>query len=228
MLGFLKNLGYYYTLHLANVWNEKGSMVKNFIIVLFLSLFFVLPAQATLVKPPNVDQLANLSKFIFKAKVIAKNTELDLEESHKIVTYYTVEVLEWVKGNSWTGTDTLVFKQLANGNFEVDGRMVNQQIYFPQYDINETWLFFLPNPHWKSGLVAPLALQYGAYKVSVDTNGQESLPALEHRAQYLQKNLGSNNKAKFLSSQISANDKEGDQSYNSFKSLIESAMETNQ
>ena len=72
MLGFLKNLGYYYTLHLANVWNEKGSMVKNFIIVLFLSLFFVLPAQATLVKPPNVDQLANLSKFIFKAKVIAK------------------------------------------------------------------------------------------------------------------------------------------------------------
>lgn len=189
-----------------------------------LAMLFCFVAQASLVLPVNIKQHAKLSEHIFKGQCLGKKTELDTYESGKLVTYYTFKVSDWIKGESWSDSDVVVFKQLAQGTFHVDGHTVRQNLYGPEYEIGKTYLLFLPRPS-EEGLLFPMGLFQGAYVIETDENGNETMPQLKSRQKLLKSGLD-NGQNKFLRFQLST--LETDSSYGNFKSLIQSAMESDQ
>lgn len=194
----------------------------------FLFLFLVqIPAQATLVKSVNIKTLTRLAKFIVKAEVIRKDTMIDVHESGKLVTFYTLKVKsdsDWIKGEPLSDDGVFVIKQLANGIFEVDGVAINQSIYFPVYEVGQTYLFFLPEAHGRTGLLAPIALFQGVFHVTKDVRGNEILPQLKSRMRLLRQGVTQSNKNKFLNMQL--NNAQQNDTYESFKSLIKAAMDS--
>lgn len=197
------------------------NFIKQYFLVFVISFFLSGVAQATLVKPVNIQQLTALAKYIVKAQVTHGQTELDEYESGKYVTYYTLKPLEWIKGGK--GNEPVIIKQLADGEFTAGNIAVRQTLYFPKYEVGQTYLFFLPYPHKTTGLLAPIGLFQGVFDVVKDENGREALPQLKERAGFLKKDLKKTPRAKFLKSQLGA--VESNNSYESFKSVIEAAME---
>lgn len=201
--------------------NKIFKYVSRVVCCLVLLTFIDTNAQATLVKSLNIKQLSNLARYIVKATVIDQTTETDPYESGKIVDYYTVQVKEWIKGEM-PGGDTLVFKQLADGVYDNNGVKVRQSLFFPKYEVGKTYLFFLPQAHHKTGLLAPIGLDQGVYVVQTDESGNETLPQLKSRARFLAKDLDKDNKTRFLSLGVSAAG--SDNSYESFKRLVEDSL----
>lgn len=188
--------------------------------ILYL-LFFVLiipTAQATLVRSANIRELVQDSQYIVKATVTAKDTVLDTDESGHIVTYYTVTVSDWIKGQP-TDDNQMVFKQIAQGEYTLNGERIRQNLFFPQYEVGKTYVLFLPEAHARTGLLAPVGLQQGVFDVILQ-NGQEVLPQLKNRTRLLETGLdGKQNR--FLKFQIRA---AGDNSsYQNFKVMLEAA-----
>lgn len=200
--------------------------MKQKICLAILSLLFVFwiqtPTQATLVKAINIQTLTGLAKYIVKAEVVGKDTMIDEDESGKIVTYYTLKIKDWIKGGPIGDDNKMVIKQLANGKFEINGVFFQQNIYFPEYEVGRTYLFFLPQPHPVTGLLAPIALSQGVYNVEKDDKGKEVMPQLKSRLRLLKKGVPQDSKNRFLNFQL--NTVQQDNSYESFKSLIQSAM----
>lgn len=175
-------------------------------------------ARATLVRAMNIRELTSDASLIIKATVTAKDTALDAEESGHIVTYYTLKVKDWLKGTP-TDDNELVFKQIAEGEYTLNGQRIRQKLFFPQYEVGKTYVFFLPEAHERTGLLAPLGLQQGVFDV-IRQNGRDILPQLKDRAKLLQKGLdGKQNK--FLRFQV--NSVEQDPSYQNFKAILEAA-----
>lgn len=197
-------------------------MKKSFVTFLLISFFFTLSqANATLVRPVNLQELAQDSTQIVKVKVLAKDTVMDQEESGTIATYYTFQVLDWIKGTP-TSDNELVIKQIGQGQFTLDGYQVRQQFYIPEYEVGKTYVLFLPEAHEKTGFLAPLGLQQGVFDV-VEQNGKEIIPQLKARQKTLRSGIEKNTKNQFLLFQMQTIDEEP--TYNNFKSMIESAGE---
>lgn len=192
------------------------TMKKAFI---FLSLL-ILPAvsRATLVKSINIEQLVFLSKYIVKATVIKTEAAFDEFESGQMVTYKTLKVHEWIKGESWTGKDEIILKQLADGEFTSQGVTIKQRYLFPA--LEGTGVFFLPEPHPVTGLSAPIGLHQGIFPIQ-EVEGKEKVPQLKERAAILRQGLGGKSSSKFLQLQLK---NVSDDSYENFKSLIKSAL----
>ena len=102
--------------------------MKARVVFLFvLGLFFTSSqaSHATLVRSMNIRELVSDAQVIIKATVISKDTALDEDESGMIVTYYTVKVAEWLKGSP-SDDNELVFKQVAQGQYTLDGHQIRQ------------------------------------------------------------------------------------------------------
>lgn len=188
-----------------------------FLVIFFLALSGV--TQATLVMPMNIEQIAGDAEYIVKATVTDKQTVLDTYESGKIVTYYTLHVIDWLKGTPQQDNE-LVFKQIGQGEYTVDGKKVRQQFFFPEYDVGKTYVLCLPQAHEKTGLLAPVGLQQGVFEVKV-VGGEEVVPQFKERARTLQKGL-SVSKGKFLTTKIQG--AASDHSYETFKETVQNAL----
>ena len=188
--------------------------------IFFLATIVVLvsPAQATLVRSMNIQEIVGDAQYIIKATVISRDTALDKEESGHIVTYYTVKVHEWLKGTP-TDDNELVFKQIAQGQFTLNGEQIRQQLFFPEYEVGKTYVLFLPEAHARTGMLAPVGLQQGVFDV-ITENGHDVIPQLKSRAGLLKTRL-STSKNKFLLFHI--NTVQNDDSYENFKTIIEAA-----
>lgn len=190
----------------------------SFLLAVFLLSFSGL-VQATLVMPMNIEQIAGDAEYIIKITVTDKQTLLDTEESGKIATYYTGNVTDWLKGTP-TKDNELVFKQIGQGEYTVDGKAIRQQFFFPEYEVGKTYVLFLPQAHEKTGLLAPVGLQQGVFEIKT-VNGQEVVPQFKERARTLQKGL-SVAKSKFLTTKIQGT--ATDNSYETFKTTIQNAF----
>lgn len=189
----------------------------TFLVILSLALSGIV--QATLVMPMNIEQIAGDAEYIVKGTVTDKQTMLDTFESGKIVTYYTLQVTDWIKGKP-TSDNELVFKQIGQGEYTVDGKAVRQQFFFPEYDVGKTYVLCLPQAHEKTGLLAPVGLQQGVFEIKT-VNGQEVVPQFKERARTLQKGL-SVSKSRFLTTKIQG--AANDNSYETFKGTIQDAL----
>ena len=192
------------------------------ILVVFFSLCFALvsaESRATLVRQLGLDELATQANNIVKAKVTDKQIE---EDGARIVAYYTLEVQDWVKGEP-SADQVLVIKQVANGEYTVPGGVtVRQQFHIPQYEVGKTYVFFLPEAHHKTGLLAPIALGQGVYDVKT-VDGVDTVPQLKARAKALGLKTKKSHKSlvRLLNATVSAG--QGETSYASFKALIQAA-----
>lgn len=197
--------------------------MKRLAILLFLcALFFglSLETQATLVRSMNVRELVSDAQLIVKGTVISKDTAFDEDESGMIVTYYTVKVEDWLKGPA-SDDNELVFKQVAQGQYTLGGNQIRQNLFFPEYEVGKTYVFFLPEAHARTGLLAPVGLQQGVFEV-IKKNGQELVPQLKERARLLKTRLVGK-KNKFLMFHLDST--ADDQSYETLKTIIEASGE---
>lgn len=179
-------------------------------------VFSIAPSKATTVRSLSINELTSLAATIVKAEVLSKETFEDTEESGRFVNYYTLRVIDSLKGEVEAGSE-LIFKQVAKGEYS-DGVISYRQNYFtPDYTVGKTYVFFLPNPHHATGLLAPIGLAQGVFDVIV-VNGNETLPQLKSRSRMLfGKSSGSVN-MKLLNLTAS------EPSYANFKSLVESLV----
>lgn len=195
--------------------------MKRLLLSIFTLGVCVSPAglsTATTVRSLNLNELADQSQIIVKAEVISKQTANDPEESGMLVTYYTLKVLDSLKGGTTAGGE-LVIKQVAQGEYVSEGNRIRQNYYFPEYEVGKTYVFFLPPPHHRTGLLAPVGLFQGVFDV-IKSGGQEVLPQLKARQKTLQARLGDKTKNSNLSRLLQAT--AADPSYENFKSAIES------
>lgn len=199
----------------------------NFVLTVTLFVgFFVTSAQATLVLPVSIHNIAKLSEHIFIGTCIGRKTELDEYESGQMVTWYTfrVDPDDWIKGESWTGDEMVVWKQLAQGNFKIDGQAVHQNFHSRDFEVGKEYWVALPKPS-SVGLLFPLGLSQGSLEVQTDENGARRLPELKSRMKFLQHGLDKKKSSKnlFLKSQV--NTISDDDSVDNFKAVIQSAMD---
>ena len=199
---------------------------KFILSVAFIIISITNSAQATLVLPANIHQIANLSEHIFIGTCVGRQTEWDKEESGQLVTWYTFHVQpdDWIKGESWTGDEIVVWKQLAQGTFNVDGQTVRQNLYGPDYEVGKEYWIALPRPS-AVGLLFATGMFQGSMEVQTDENGVRRLPELQSRMRFLQRGLNANNNQKtlFLKSQLNTISK--DNSVDNFKAVIQAAID---
>lgn len=188
-------------------------------IVLAWCLFFCLPTQATTVRSMNLSELVGDAQVIVKAKVISKDVALDTQESGMIVSYYTLEVSEWLKGEP-SSDNQLVIKQVGQGQYTLGGYRIRQNYFFPDYEVGRTYVLFLPTAHGVTGLLAPVGLSQGVFDV-IDEDGVETIPQLKARQKMLGERLPATTQNKFLRFQLST---AGDEpTYGNFKGMIQAA-----
>lgn len=199
---------------------KKSSVLFSALLALALTLLFSQNTSATRVRSLNINELTSYSNIIIKAEVVDKKVDEDTAESGKFVTYYTLKVLDTIKGNSDIG-DEIVIKQVANGSYEDGPNIIHQNFYFPEYDEGKTYVFFLPAPHHATGLLAPVGLAQGIYDV-IQQNGIEILPQLKTRQSVLSKGIANNATGKQLKLMLKTIS--SDSSYNQFKKIIQEAL----
>lgn len=204
---------------------EKDVAMKRTLTAVF-SLILMLASvqsQATLVRQLGLDELATQASVIVKAKVSDKQIEEDGEEGGgRVVAYYTLEVQDWIKGDA-TADNKLVIKQVADGEYTVPGGVtMRQKFYIPQYEVGKTYVFFLPEAHHKTGLLAPIALGQGVYDV-VTVDGVDTVPQLKARAKMLGLKTKNTNPGLVRMLNAATVAGSGETTYSSFKSLIQAA-----
>lgn len=190
-------------------------MRKLIFLIGIFALTLTFQAQATVVRSMNLEEIVADAQYIVKAKVLEKSTE---DEDGRIVTYWTLEVLDWIKGTP-TANNELVIKQIGQGQFTVDGYNINQNLFFPEYEVGKTYVLFLPEAHHQTGMLAPVGLHQGVFEVR-EVDGQDHVPQLAQRIRSLKARLPQNTKFKMLGRNLDAASK--NPSYSNFKSMIES------
>ena len=203
--------------------------MKRFLILL-ASFFFIHGSTfATFVATLNLHDLTKLSDAIIKITITDKTSTLDESESHTFVTYYTVTVLDFLKcspsfqNRLHLNQDEFTFKQIGQGDFVKNGRQVHVDYDVPEYKVGTTYVLFLPAAHPTTGLMAPIGLDQGSFRV-LTQNGQESLPEFKARARRLNQNLPNTAQNQALSLQI--NHVQTEPTYQNFKSMIQAVKDT--
>ena len=170
-------------------------------------------SQATLVESINLETLVSASDVIVKARAIDRTVEI---EDDMFVDYFTFEVLETLKGEP-TSSSTLIFKQYGQGEYREGTKVYRQNIFAPSYQMGKTYLLFLPEASARTGMLLPVGNQQGVYQI-LQKNGQEIVPDLSSRRGALSRNLKN---TQFLSAHPSLSTNLKDNSYKSFKTLIQ-------
>lgn len=201
---------------------NENHMTKSILSLLFL-MTFSFQSHALTVREAGLDELSEFSQNIIMARVVQKQLRHDVLQSQKVVFEYTVEILDVIKGDLNVG-ELYEFKQMASGRFPVEGGVVvNQPIGFPEYQESKTYLFFLPQPHPESGLLAPTAIHQGVYQVHTNQQGQTLVPDLAQRLpRLLQKNVWVSPQS-FSTINLSQN--KNDLTYTTLKQVIQMVQE---
>lgn len=197
--------------------------LKTLFLSLLLALAFSSPSQASMVVPLNINQLAAGASTIIKGKIVDLTI---VEENGMFAEYVTVEVEDCIKCDDESAA-TFIFKQVAEGRYTMGGKVRQQKIGRPKLKVGITYVLFLPRPT-ETGFIAPLGLHQGVYEVQKSVDGSENLPQLKKRRSLLRKNLNLKRKpaAKARLIQRNLSTDSTDDSYSSFKQMIQAAGES--
>lgn len=197
-------------------------MIRTLFFTILCLGVFSFPAQALTVRQAGLDEITEHSQNILLAKVLQKQMLYDQDQSGRVVYEYTLQILDVIKGDLQQG-ELHDFKQMASGRFFVSAsHQVNQPLGFPEYTEGKTYLFFLPEPHPISGLLAPVAIHQGFYQVETNQQGQVIVPSLNHRLPQLLRHNVSPNQSQWATVNLSKNKT---WTYKQFKNLIQAAQD---
>ena len=161
-------------------------MTSNFKAVHFV--FFCLLALcgnsfAASVLPLGLERLHGDAKTIFLGECLSNTVEMD-QQSGRVVTYTTFEVLETYKGKPGRSqTVKQIGGNLPSANLDVRIPGV------PQFEVGQRYVVFLP-PASKLGFASPVGLAQGMFTVKNDvagapvvSNGRDVGDLMENMAQ---------------------------------------------
>lgn len=123
-------------------------------------------ASASMVLPLGLDRLHSDAKLVFLGECLSNSVEFD-QQSGRVVTYTTFEVLETYKGklgNSHTIKQVGGNLPQANLNVRMSG--------VPQFEVGKRYVVFLP-PVSKLGFSSPVGLSQGMFLVKTDETGAQ-------------------------------------------------------
>jgi hypothetical protein len=135
----------------------------------FFAFFFLALSSgvfAATVLPLGLERLHGDAKLIFLGECLSNAVEMD-QQSGRVVTYTTFEVLETYKGR--TGRSHTI-KQIggnlpsANLSVRVPG--------VPQFEVGQRYVVFLP-PVSKLGFTSPVGLGQGMFTMKTDATGAQ-------------------------------------------------------
>lgn len=137
--------------------------------VLFFTFFCALAlnggAAATSVLPLGLERLHGDAKLIFLGECLSNSVELD-QQSARVVTYTTFEVLETYKGRPG---HSHTIKQIG-GN--LPGALNVRIAGVPQFEVGKRYVVFLP-PASKLGFSSPIGLDQGMFSMKTDDTGAQ-------------------------------------------------------
>ena len=123
-------------------------------------------ASASMVLPLGLDRLHSDAKLVFLGECLSNSVEFD-QQSGRVVTYTTFEVLETYKGKlGRSHTIKQVGGNLPQANLNV--RMSG----VPQFEVGKHYVVFLP-PASKLGFSSPVGLSQGMFLVKTDETGAQ-------------------------------------------------------
>lgn len=122
--------------------------------------------SASMVLPLGLDRLHSDAKLVFLGECLSNSVEFD-QQSGRVVTYTTFEVLETYKGKlGRSHTIKQVGGNLPQANLNV--RMSG----VPQFEVGKRYVVFLP-PASKLGFSSPVGLSQGMFLVKTDETGAQ-------------------------------------------------------
>jgi hypothetical protein len=110
---------------------------------------------ASKIKPLNLSELSGSAGKIFEGKCLERRSGRD-EATGQIVTWYTFQVLEPIKGKF---EETITFKQYGGS----DNNIV-MQTHIAQYEVGEVAILFLYPPS-KIGLTSSVGMTQGKFSI---------------------------------------------------------------
>jgi hypothetical protein len=144
-----------------------ASKIHATLFVFFCSLALVIgSASASMVLPLGLDRLHGDAKVVFLGECLSNSVEMD-QQSGRVVTYTTFQVLETYKGNIGS---SYTIKQIG-GN--LPGANLNVRMPgVPQFEVGKRYVVFLP-PVSRLGFSSPVGLSQGMFTVKTDAAGAQ-------------------------------------------------------
>lgn len=125
-------------------------------------------ASASMVLPLGLDRLHGDAKVVFLGECLSNSVEMD-QQSGRVVTYTTFQVLETYKGNIGS---SYTIKQIG-GN--LPGANLNVRMPgVPQFEVGKRYVVFLP-PASRLGFSSPVGLSQGMFSVKTDAAGAQTV-----------------------------------------------------
>jgi len=141
-----------------------ASNIRFSVFILFCLLVLSSGAFAASVLPLGLERLQGDAKTIFLGECLSNTVEMD-QQSGRVVTYTTFEVLETYKGKPGRSqTIKQIGGNLPGANLDVRIPGV------PQFEVGQRYVVFLP-PASKLGFASPVGLGQGMFTVKKDATG---------------------------------------------------------
>ena len=141
--------------------------IRTAFFALFCTLALSASAYAATVLPLGLERLHGDAKLIFLGECLTNSVQLD-QQSGRVVTYTTFEVLETYKGN--LGRSHTI-KQIG-GNLPEAGLSVKIP-GVPQFEAGKRYVVFLP-PASDLGFSSPVGLNQGMFTLKTDARGVQT------------------------------------------------------
>ena len=142
--------------------------IRTAFFALFCALALSASAYAATVLPLGLERLHGDAKLIFLGECLTNSVQLD-QQSGRVVTYTTFEVLETYKGN--LGRSHTI-KQIG-GNLPEAGLSVKIP-GVPQFEAGKRYVVFLP-PASDLGFSSPVGLSQGMFTLKTDASGTQTV-----------------------------------------------------
>jgi hypothetical protein len=138
-----------------------------------LSLLLVMPAQATMVKRMNLDEMAQAAGRIFRGTVVEADKGSISVGGRQIPTItYQIRIAEQLKGS---------FPAPSGGTTILTIRSINvKAIEMPKLAVGQEYLLLTTTPS-SAGLSTVVGLSQGAFRVYGDGNAQLAVNELNNR-----------------------------------------------
>ena len=141
--------------------------IRTAFYALFYALALSVSAHAATVLPLGLERLHGDAKLIFLGECLTNSVQLD-QQSGRVVTFTTFEVLETFKGN--LGRSHTI-KQIG-GNLPEGGLSVKIP-GVPQFEVGKRYVVFLP-PASDLGFSSPVGLNQGMFTLKTDARGAQT------------------------------------------------------
>jgi hypothetical protein len=143
-----------------------ASKIRVTLFAFFCLLALSGSASASMVLPLGLNRLHGDAKVVFLGECLSNSVEMD-QQSGRVVTYTTFEVLEAYKGHLGT---SYTIKQIG-GN--LPGANLNVRMPgVPQFEVGKRYVVFLP-PVSRLGFSSPVGLSQGMFTVKTDAAGAQ-------------------------------------------------------